>query len=196
MEDVAAESGVRVLEVAACGHAEVTHDVGERVAAQRFELLERPHVELALDAFGVGVLGGEEAAVGVVQVAQHVGDGLLDDAPVALGAGDHPTVQVGAGEERLVVEHLLEVRHEPVRVDRVAVEAAADLVVDAAGGHRVERAGDHLQHLGRAGSVPAEVEQQRDRHRLGELGRATEAAEPAVELVLEVLDRLVEDARA
>ena len=149
VEDVAAVAGVRVLEVAACGHAEVADDVGQRVAAELLELLERPHVELALDALGVGVLGGEEPAVGVAQVAQHVRDGLLDDAAVAVGAGDHPAVQVGADEERLVVEHLLEVGDEPVRVDRVAVEAAADLVVDAAGGHGVERAGDHLQHLGR-----------------------------------------------
>ena len=41
-------------------------------------------------------------------------------------------------EQRLVVEHLLEVRHEPLAVDGVASEAAADVVVHAARRHRVE----------------------------------------------------------
>ena len=48
-------------------------------------------------------------------------------------------VGVHAHEQRLVVEHLLEVRDEPALVDGVAGEAAADVVVDAARRHRVER---------------------------------------------------------
>ena len=47
-------------------------------------------------------------------------------------------VEVGAGEQRVVVEHLLEVGHQPARVDGIAREAAADLVVDAAARHGVE----------------------------------------------------------
>ena len=57
----------------------------------------------------------------------------------ALLAHHLPAVQVGAGEQRVVVEHLLEVGHGPGGIDRVAVEAAAELVVDAAVHHRVER---------------------------------------------------------
>ena len=99
VEDVAAEAGVRILEVPPRGHAEVADDVGERVAAERLELLEWPHVELALPStLRVGVLGGEEAALRVAQVAQHVADGLLDDAAVAVGAGHQPPVQVRAHE--------------------------------------------------------------------------------------------------
>ena len=52
-------------------------------------------------------------------------------------------MHVHAGQLGVVVEHLLEVRHQPVGVGRVAVEAAAQLVVDAAGGHRVERPAGH-----------------------------------------------------
>ena len=48
-------------------------------------------------------------------------------------------MQVGGHEQRVVVEHLLEVRHEPALVHRVAVEAAADEVVHPARGHPVER---------------------------------------------------------
>ena len=53
-------------------------------------------------------------------------------------------MQVRGNEERVVVQHLLEVRHGPLAVDRVAVEAAADEVVHPAGGHGVERALGHL----------------------------------------------------
>ena len=35
-------------------------------------------------------------------------------------------------QQRVVVEHLLEVRDEPALVDRVAREAAAEVIVDAA----------------------------------------------------------------
>ena len=47
-------------------------------------------------------------------------------------------------ELRLVVEHLLEVRHAPVRVHRVAVEPAADVVAHAAGGHGPQRPQRHV----------------------------------------------------
>ena len=51
-------------------------------------------------------------------------------------------VEVDPDQQRLVVEHLLEVRHQPLLVDRVAGEAAADVVVHPAAGHRVERGRD------------------------------------------------------
>ena len=35
-------------------------------------------------------------------------------------------------QQRVVVEHLLEMRHEPALVDAVAGEAAAEMIVDAA----------------------------------------------------------------
>ncbi len=54
-------------------------------------------------------------------------------------------MQVDTGDERLVVEHLLEMRHVPVLVDRVAGEAAAEMVVDAARGHRLQGVLDHLE---------------------------------------------------
>ena len=48
-------------------------------------------------------------------------------------------------------------RHQPPLVDRIAMKAAAELVVHPAGGHLVERFGDHLQH---AAPVPAPPEPQ------------------------------------
>ena len=84
--------------------------------------------------------------------------------PGEVGAPRHlPGLGVGEGEQRVVVEHLLEVGHQPELVDRVAVEAAADLVVDPAGGHPLERVDRHLERArrrrcaggGAAGAAPA-----------------------------------------
>jgi len=52
--------------------------------------------------------------------------------------GDEKAVQVRTGQQRLVVQHLLEVGDEPEVVDGVAVEASTDLIVHAARGHGVE----------------------------------------------------------
>ena len=60
------------------------HVVGRPTAEP--DLVGRPHVEAALDALGVGVLGRGEAAAGLGQVAQHVGDGLLHHLAVAVVA--------------------------------------------------------------------------------------------------------------
>ena len=133
---------VAALEVAARQHAEVV----ERrlrvvaVAERRAHLLERPDVELALLALGVGVERRVEAALGAAHLAQRPVERLLADAPEQRLAGHLPAVQVRARQQRVVVEHLLEVGDQPAGVDRVAGEAAADLVVHAAVGHRAQRA--------------------------------------------------------
>jgi hypothetical protein len=93
-------------------------------------------------------------------------------------------VQVGAREQRVVVEHLLEVGDEPLRVDGVTREAAADLVVDAAGCHRAQRPLGDLD--------VAAPEQELDRRRLRELRRMTEATVGGVERPPEPGDCLVE----
>lgn len=84
-------------------------------------------------------------------------------------------MEVGRGQERLVAEHLLEVRDDPVGVDRVPVEAPAELVVDPARGHGVER-GRHHGQGGLRGVVDVVVQEQVAQHRRGELGCVREAA--------------------
>ena len=75
----------------------------------------------------------------------------------------------------VVVQHLLEVRHQPVRVGAVAGEAAADLVVDPAVRHPVEGEGHHLEHVGVLAAVPRAHEELQG-HRRGELGSPAKAA--------------------
>ena len=62
-------------------------------------------------------------------------------------ARDLECFQVGDGELRLVVEHLLEMRHEPALVHRVAMEAAAELIVHAALGHLAQREQRHVERF-------------------------------------------------
>ena len=83
-------------------------------------------------------------------------------------------LEIEANEERVVVEHLLEVRHQPVRIDRVAVEAATDLVVDAARRHAPERRRHHVEEPVLAGHVPG-AEEEREHHRVWKLGRPADA---------------------
>jgi hypothetical protein len=93
-------------------------------------------------------------------------------------------VQVGSREQRVVVEHLLEVRHGPARVDAVAREAAADLVEDAAPGHRAEGLQCHRELVAR--------QEELDDRRLRELRWAAPAAVDAVEALAQDGDRIVE----
>ena len=103
---------------------------------------------VAVGAGRVGVLGRREAAFGLAQVAPDVGDGLVHHLEVARLAGHLPGVQVHGQQQRLVVEHLLEVGHEPLAVDGVAGEPAAEVVVDAARRHGVEAGGHHGEGVG------------------------------------------------
>ena len=91
-------------------------------------------------------------------------------------------MQVRGDEQRVVVQHLLEVRHEPTLVHRIAVEAAADHVVHASFGHAVERLLDH-----RPLAAP---EQELDRRGGRELGRAPPAAPLRVEALAQAERRL------
>src|SRR6185437_1164690 len=100
------------------------------------------------------------------ELPQAVLDRLLGDLAIAVLARKQPGMQVGRHEQRVVVEHLLEVRDEPLLVDRVAVEAAADEVVHAARAHAVERAEREVER--------AAAEQELDRRGGRELRRTPE----------------------
>src|SRR5688500_14961002 len=69
-------------------------------------------------------------------------------------------------ELRVVVEHLLEVRHEPALVDRIPRKAAAEVIVDAALADVLQREQDAAEKCERRGA------------RLALLGRRTLAGAP------------------
>ena len=176
-----------LVEVAVVGRAE-PGDRGVGVRAERAdELADGPDVELALDALAVGVERAEEAAVRRAHLAQRPVQRLLAGAPQQRVARRQPAVQVGARQQRVVVEHLLEVRHGPGGVDAVAREAAADLVVDAARGHRAQRLERHRRLAAR--------QQELDRARRRELRRRSPAAVDAVERRAQRAERVVQQLR-
>jgi hypothetical protein len=144
--------------------------------ADRLGLFGRPRMREPLDAVCVGILRGRETALGQRELAQHVLDGLLDDPAVARSLGDDPRMEIGGGEDGVVVQHLLEVRDEPAGVDGVTVEASSHDVVEAAGGHPVEGRGDHLER-----ALVAAAKQELERRRRRELRRRPEPAESRLE---------------
>ena len=158
--------------------------MGGIFAEEGDEFIEGEDVEGALAFFvrvggiddGVGVFGGEEAAVGVGQVAEDVLEDVAGDLRVEGVAGDLEGFEIGEGELGLIVEHFLEVGDEPVSVDGVAVEAAAELVVHAALGHFAQGEESHVEGFFLAGErVVAQEEVVGDG--AGKLGGLAEAAE-------------------
>src|SRR5205085_10799872 len=70
-------------------------------------------------------------------------------------------------EERVVIEHLLEVRDEPARIGRVPMEAAAHVIVYPSCGHSNERLVRHMKR--RRVPCPCGVAQERSEEHTSEL---------------------------
>ncbi len=131
------------------------------------------------------ILGGPKHAAGVGHFAQQVIAGLAQHEPAqwrnfAVGLGFE---EVGVELEQLavVVEHLFKVGHQPALVHAVAVEAAADLIKDAAAAHLIQRAA-HLghefrrRHARRFGFAQCLVQQELRPDRLRKFRRIAKAA--------------------
>ena len=173
---------VRALEVALGAHPVAQHDGLGLVSVQHLgELLHRPHEERTLPAGRVGVLRRGEAAAGRLHLAQQVVKralGHLAPAPLTSHAMGQ---RVDTCQQGVVVEHFLEVRHQPDRIDAVAMEATSDLVMDPAVGHAVQRGLDHLLRVVVFRVGPQSPQQELERKVRGELGRAPEPALARVE---------------
>ena len=145
---------------------------------------------------GVGVLGRVESPALPRHVAQDVVQGRPREPSGKLAHGGPAGVQRAGGDLRLVVEHLLEMGDEPFRIDGVAVETAADMVVDPAAGHRPDRPGDHPRGLdARLACEPLDcraAKEEREVRGTGELRRPAKPAEPRVKGLRVVLVGLLE----
>ena len=175
------------FKVASFGDTVRSHEVVRFCAQHVMDFGWRPDEELAFFSLAVGVLRGVEAAGRAGHLPHDVVQDLLGDGAVERLAGHLPSVQVDAGQLGVVVEHLLEMRRQPVIVHRIAMESAAELVVHAAAGHGLQRLGDHLQRQGVIrGAVIAQ--QELEDHGLGELRRAAPATLTMVKSLPDVLD--------
>lgn len=174
-----------LLEGALLRHPEVLRGEGGVPVAEGLpQLCGRPHVVRALDVppvavLAVGVERGGETALGGAQFADHEVGGLQGDPAGLLRAGGPPQVRVDPAEQRVVVEHLLEVGHQGAAgplAQHVPVEAPAQLVEEARPCHGPAQSLGHLQRP--RGLRPGVVAQQElDRHARREPGVA--GAEPA-----------------
>ena len=175
------EQDVPPLEVPFRRHPPVRAQQRRVLAEQRVELARVPYVVAALVALAVRVERRVEPAFGRRHPPCEPAERLLRDAPDLIVARRLPERGTEPHEQRIVVQHLLEVRHEPVRIHAVAREAAADLIVDPSARHAPEGVRHDVQCLGLTGARPL-PQREVERHRRRELGRAAEAAEPRLEL--------------
>ena len=121
-------------------------------AQDRVDLGFVPHIEFALDAFAVGIVGrGKTAAFGH-HLAQHPVAGLGDALGIERAPGFLPDQGQQIDKLRIVVEHLLEMRDQPLGIRGVAREAAGQVIVDPTLAHAVERDGDGVRQPG-AGAI-------------------------------------------
>ena len=138
-EDVEAFEGIRVAVVEEVAHGGDTEHGGGPVcvvgACGGAEVFERPAMEFTFVAFAVGVFCGIPAAVLVGHVALDVAGDAAGGVHEGGVAASESGVEVEFEELGVVVEHFFEMRDEPLGVDGVTGEAAADVVADAACGH-------------------------------------------------------------
>ena len=189
-----------VLPVAGFGHpvrgSKPLRDI--TIAEDLADLRRSPREGQALDAVGVGVLARGECPVVPPQLSKHVfEDRDCDLAVPATGsafvvaawtsaaelAEDVGRVEIHTGQLGVVVEHLLEVGHEPASVRGVAMETAAELIVDPAVRHLLEGEADHRVGLAVAGSDPTKevLEGHRLRELRGAAPRSITPVEPGIQ---------------
>ena len=90
----------------------------------------------------------------------HVVECVFGDLSVERLAAGLRAGQIRQYQLRLVVEHLLEVRHAPLCVHRIPVKSAGQVIVNPAERHRAECLGHHLASLGFAGERPPVQQEQ------------------------------------
>ena len=112
----------------------------------------------------VGILGGVKAAtLAVTEPFIHPADDVAGHRGEEFRAGHLVGVDIILQQFGIVVAHLLEVRHDPVLVHRVAVKAAGELVIDAAAGHFLQSGDEDVAQL--LVSRSAHIGQSEDRAR-------------------------------
>ncbi|KAF5034706.1 hypothetical protein DSECCO2_593300 [anaerobic digester metagenome] len=156
------------------------------------DLVFRPEVELPLLALAVRIFRRVEPAGRIGHVPQDVGDRLPCGPGKLLPSRRKILLRICHHQERLVVEHLLEVRDEPLGVRRIAVEPVADLVEDPAPPHGVQRLLDHRVGRLLPGPVPV-TEQEYEVVRSREFGCVPKPAVLTVEDPEEGLVGLIEN---
>ena len=136
----------------------------------------------------VGVQARIERAVRRAHFALHPSGDAAGDVGMTAPAGVPGEVGIQREQRPVVVEHLLEMRNRPERVDAVAREPAAKLIVDAAVGHARERDLDHVERVRVIGANRFPQAQLQFR-RVRKLRRSAESAPLGIEALLQLGER-------
>ena len=120
---------------------EVSAGRGQRL----LEVCLGPRVVRTLVAVRLGIDGGEKAALGRGHLSQYEVQREARHPIEPLARGEGRRLGVEPRQRRVVVQHLLEVRDEPVGVGRVAVKAPGQVVHHPAAGHVIESDHEHAK---------------------------------------------------
>src|SRR5689334_7513539 len=104
-------------------------------AQNRRNLLRLPNVELSFLSFAAGIFSAVKSAGLVRHPAEDVIASLARDAAEEGIRSGLIRFEISIGQQRVVVEHLFEMWHEPALVNAVARKPAGEMIVDAAAGH-------------------------------------------------------------
>ena len=157
-----------------------------RAHAQRFAYFSfAPSVEFAFLAFAVGVETAGETAARRTHLARDPLDRLGHAQAIQFATLVLPDLGQQFDQLGVVVEHFFKMRHEPSIVGRIAREAAAQMVVDAALRNMVECQKDALAQRVATRPLPGPPEKV-EAGRLREFWRGAEAAIHAVEPLLQL----------
>ncbi|MBS1270597.1 MAG: hypothetical protein MAG794_01554 [Gammaproteobacteria bacterium] len=119
-----------------------------RPAAQNiFDLRALPAVAGALHAADLRVLCGIKSALRGHHVSGQIPGDILGRIPVEHFVRGLERFGIKLQELGIVIQHLFEMRYRPVAVRAVAMESAADMVVDPAVRHRVQCFDQGLAHF-------------------------------------------------
>src|SRR5882724_1066676 len=162
------------LEVAAACHVVVS---GEKrciaFTQELFDLFQTPYEEFSFDTFRIGILRRIKPSCRVGHFAHDVIQDSFRDRSSRIVAAHLVIMKIETRQQSIVVQHLLEVRHEPARVGGITMKTATQLIVDAPLSHLLTCMADYFQSLLIAGAVKS-MEQKLKSHGRGKLWRTPE----------------------
>ena len=133
------------FEISSPGYVIVEHKELSIFGEQRsFNLLRCPGKKFTFFSLAVCILGGIKATFRRDHFTNNIIKRFLDNTFIKRIASDEIGMQIEATEQSVVVEHFLEVWHEPLSIYRVAMKTSTQLVVDTAIGHMLKGYFDNL----------------------------------------------------
>src|SRR4029077_16689320 len=138
----------------------------------------------------VSIFRREKAALGMRHVPQQILEHLAGDFGEKFVASELPRLEKRNRQLRLVIEHLLKMRHMPKLIDRIPVKSSTEMIAHAASSHSAQRKQRHVRSPVRLISrCPCRTSKEKIEDRLPrEFGRAAKATVIFIEASGEILE--------